>query len=423
MKGTAIFQFKTWPKIHQPLPRTPRQSQQLLTALTSSFRRQLDHAYPAPSSSNPNSDRQPLNTDSSVHATDQHLHAILDNPLFRIVPQKTKSTPRDHATPATINEPKQAVQDPMVLFDQAVASGSATPSFITDCLKSQLLLARSFGEHGVRDAMKITRAGSKVVEWFWASDGASRQTLLQTRASTGSLTKFMVAEDLQDTVMEWMKMLVSGNLGGLNGQMPEDRARMSFNHLLQDLIDAEIRYGAGLGSAIKYYLRACHLHFSSVESQGDLKVAKSMLLASGAQLARTLMDQKPSSDQIPVHTFEEFAETISTLSSSRSLLFSSVALCHPTHPDPTPFIHYVDSLSPNKFQKWNQARRDAFLRISCDALRTLIDRKKIRLATSLGHQIQELLPEETATASVEASRSRATAEEDHLLQRLELNWT
>lgn len=423
MKGTSIFQFKSWPKIHQPLPRTPRESQQLLNALTSSFRRQLDRAYPAPSGSTPNSDRQPLNTDSSVHATDQHLHSILDNPLFRIVPQKAKSASRDHATTSTINESKPAVQDPMALFDQAVASGSATPSFITDCLKSQLLLARSFGENGVRDAMKITRAGSKVVDWFWASDGASRQMLLQTRASTGSLTKFMVAEDLQDTVMEWLKMLVSGNLGGLDGQMAEDRARASFNHLVQDLLDAEIRYGSGLGSAVKYYLRACQLHFSSVESQGDLKVAKSMLLASGAQLARTLMEQKPSSDQIPVHTFEEFAEIISTLSSSRSLLFSSVALCHPTHPDPTPFIHYVDSLCPNKFQKWNQARRDAFLGISCDALRTLIDRKKIRLATSLGHQIQELLPEETATASVEASRSRAAAEEDTLLQRLELSWT
>ncbi|KAJ5439838.1 uncharacterized protein N7458_010836 [Penicillium daleae] len=423
MKGTSIFQFKSWPKIHQPLPRTPRQSQQLLNALTSSFRHQLDRAYPAPSGSNPNSDRQPLNTDSSVHATDQHLHSILDNPLFRIVPQRAKSTPRDHATTSTIDESKQAVQDPMALFDHAVASGSATPSFITDCLKSQLLLARSFGENGVRDAMKITRAGSKVVDWFWASDGASRQILLQTRASTGSLTKFMVAENLQDTVMEWLKMLMSCNLGGLNGEMTEDRARTSFNHLLQDLLDAEIRYGDGLGSAIKYYLRACHLHFSSVESQGDLRVAKAVLLASGAQLARTLMEQKPSSDQTPVHTFEEFAETISTLSSSRSLLFSSVALCHPTHPDPTPFIHYVDSLSPNKFEKWNQTRRDAFLRISCDALRTLIDRKKIRLATSLGHQIQELLPEETATASVKASRSRASAEEDYLLQRLELNWT
>lgn len=424
MKGTSIFQLKAWPKIHQPLPRTPRESQQLLNALTSSFRRQLDHAYPAPrNSANTNSDRPPLNTDSSAHATDQHLHSILDNPLFRIVPQKAKATSRDHANPSTVNESRQKVQDPMGLFDQAVASGSATPSFITDCLKSQLLLARSSGQSGVRDAMKIARAGSKVVDWFWASDGVSRQALLQTRASTGSLTKFMVAEGLQDTAMEWLKMLLSGDLGGGNGQMLEDRARTSFSHLLQDLLDAELRYGGGLGSSIKYYLRASHLHFSSVESQGDLKAAKSILLASGAQLARILMEQKPSSDKVPVHTFEEFAETISALSSSRSLLYSSVALCHPSHPDPTPFIHYVDSLSPNKFQKWNETRQDAFLRISCDALRTLIDRKKIRLATSLGHQIQELLPEETATASVENSRSKASSEEDHLLQRLELNWT
>ncbi|KAJ5167984.1 uncharacterized protein N7482_003578 [Penicillium canariense] len=425
MKGTPIFQFRPWPKIHQPLPRTPRESQQLLNALTSSFRRQLDRAYPAPapSISNPNGDRQPLNTDSSAHATDKHLHRILENPLFRIVPSKAKTPSRDHATPSNSNESQHAIQEPMILFDEAVASGSATAPFITECLKSQLLLARASGENGVREAMKATRAGSKVVNWFWASDGTSRQMLLQTRASTGSLTKFMVAEGLQNTVMGWLRMLGSGDLGGHNGRVTEEKARVSFNQLLQDLLDAEIRYGAGLGSAIKYYLRACHLHFSSVESQGDLKVAKSMLLASGAQLARIVMEQKPSGDQVSVHTYEEFAETISTLSSSRSLLFSSVALCHPTHPDPTPFIHFVDSLSPNKFQRWNETRRDAFLKISCDALRTLIDREKIRLATSLGQQIQQLLPEETATASVEGSRSRTSAEEDYLLNRLDLNWT
>ena len=207
-----------------------------------------------------------------------------------------------------------------------------------------------------------------------------------------------------------------------------------YDHHHREMTQTDLALTSAIKAIIQIFLRVGIAQPKTIEvyfnpmidryfQQGDLKAAKSILLASGAQLARILMEQKSSSDQVPVHTFEEFAETISTLSSSRSLLYSSVALCHPSHPDPTPFIHYVDSLSPSKFQKWNETRRDAFLRISCDALRTLIDRKKIRLATSLGHQIQELLPEETATASVENSRSKASSEEDHLLQRLELNWT
>ena len=422
MKGTSLLSFKAWPKIHQPLPRTPRESQQLLNALTSSFRRQLDRTYPSPNTTGQTSDRPPLNTESSAHATDQHLHSILDNPLFRIVPQKMQTVDRDpNSTPST-QRSENASELPMVLFDQAFAAGTATPAFITDCLKSQLLLARSSGEKELRNAMKITRAGSKVANWFWASDGASRQSLLHNRASTGSLTKFMVAESLQDTVLEWLKMLLTGDLGGVDGNMTLDRARVTFNHLLQDLLDAEIRYGAGLSSAITYYLRARRLQILSGELHADLKAAKSLLLAPGAQLARTLEEQKPSPTELPIHIFNDYAEIISALSSSRSLLYSSVTLCHPTHPDPTPFIHYVDSLSPKKFQKWSVVRQDAFLRISCDALRSLIDRKKIRVATNLGHQIQELLPEETAAASIGASRSRVTEEEDHLLQRLNMSW-
>ncbi|KAJ5674178.1 hypothetical protein N7462_009617 [Penicillium macrosclerotiorum] len=422
MKGTSIFQLKAWPKIHHPLPRTPRESQQLLNALTSSFRRQLDRAYPAPNTSTP-SDRPPLNTDSSAHATDQHLHTILDNPLFRIIPPKARTVSQDHATPQATEEQMRRVQEPMVVFDEAVASGSASASFVTDCLKSQLLLARSSGEQGVNEALKATRAGSKVVNWFWASDGTSRQMLLQSRASTSSLTKFLAAEGLQNTVMEWLGMLRNADLGGSTGQMSEERARLAFSHLLHDFVDAEFRYGGGLCSAMKYYLRACHLHFSSHSASSDAKAAKSMLLGTGAHLTRIAMENKPASHQIPGYLYDEFSETMSLLSSPRSLLFASVALCHPSHPDPTPFIHFVDGLSPSKFQKWSDSRRDAFLRISCDALRTLIDRQKIRLATNLGHQIQQLLPEETAMASIEGSRSRSSPEDDYLLSRLDLNLT
>lgn len=414
MKGTSIFQFKSWPKIHQPLPRTPRESQQLLSALTSSFRRQLDRAYPAANSSNHESDRQPLNTDSSVHATDQHLHTILDNPLFRIVPPKGPT--HDQHTFRRLEEQRRLATDPMSVLDEMVASGSATATVIVECLKSQLLLARSTND------MKTSRAGSRVEHWFWSSDGASRQMLLQSRGSTAALSKFMVAEGLQATLFEWLKMAMAQDLGGYNGRMKEEQSRQTVSHLLVGFIDAEIRYGAGLGSAIQYYLRACQMHFSTHITDG-VQSGKPMLLAGGAHLSRAVMDQKPSIEIVSENLYGEFSEVISTLSSSRSLLFASVALCHPGKPNPQPFIRFVEGLSPAKFQAWTEARRDAFLRIGCDALRMLIDMKKIREATGLAQKIQLVLPEETATASYGATRNRTSAEEEYLLSRLDLNLT
>ncbi|KAJ5749668.1 hypothetical protein N7533_006696 [Penicillium manginii] len=417
MKGTSIFQFKSWPKIHQPLPRSPRESQQLLSALTSSFRRQLDHAYPVTNNPNHDADRQPLNTDSSAHATDQHLHTILDNPLFRIVPPKG-SPPHDRHAVRRLEEQRRLATEPMLVLDEMVASGSATATVMLDCLKSQLLLARSTTD------LKSSRAGSRVEHWFWSSDGASRQMLLQSRGSTAALTKFMVAEGLQSTILEWLKMALAQDLGGYNGRMTEEQSRQTVGHLLVSFIEAEVRYGAGFTSALRYYLRVCQMHFSTHLADG-VPSGKAMLLAAGAHLSRTAMDQKPSIEQVSQSLYEEFSEVISTLSSSRSLLFASVALCHPGKPNPQPFIRFVDGLSPARFQTWSEARRDAFLRIGCDTLRILIDRKKIREATSLAQKIQVVLPEETATASIEATRTRTrtSAEEDYLLSRLDLNLT
>ncbi|KAJ5541553.1 hypothetical protein N7494_006629 [Penicillium frequentans] len=395
MKGTSIFQFKSWPKINQPLPRTPRESQQLLNALTSSFRRQLDHAYPS-SHSDTQGDRQPLNTDSSRHATDQHLHTILDNPLFRIVPPKGASP--DHHGVRGIDEQNRMAKDPMLVFDELAASGSVTPLIITNCLKSQLLLVRSPAEEGASEAMKTSRAASRVVEWFWASDGASRQMLLQSRATTSSLTKFMVAEGLHDTIIQWIRMLLSRDLGGYNGRITDSVAQQSISHLLTDFMDAELRYGEGLASALKYYLP-------------------------GAHLSRAAMDAKPLTEKVTPYVYDEYREVISTLASSRSLLFASVSLCHPTHPDATPFVRFVESLSSSKVQAWNDPRRDAFLRIACDALRLLIDQKKIRDATSLARNVHVLLPG-NVTENAEGSRIRSSVrEEGDIFSHLELSFT
>ncbi|KAJ5722643.1 hypothetical protein N7488_000678 [Penicillium malachiteum] len=419
MKGTSIFQFKSWPKIHQPLPRSPRESQQLLNALTSSFRRQLDRAYPVSNSSNNEGDRQPLNTDSSLHATEQHLHNILDNPLFRIVPPKTASS--EHHVGRGIDEQKRLAEEPMLVFDELAASGSVTLSTITNCLKSQLLLVRSSGERGVRDAMMTSRAASRIVEWFWASDGASRQMLLHSRATTPSLTKFMVAEGLQDTILEWLKMLTSGDLGGYNGRITEAVVQQSFSQILVDFMDAEIRYGGGLASAMKYYLRIYHAY--SV-SQPQLSLPrKSLFLAAGANLSRAAMEAKPLTELVSVYTYDEYREIISVLSSPRSLLFASVSLCHPEKPDPKPFMRFVGNLSINKVHAWNDARREALLRIACDALHLMIDQKQIRDATILARQVQQLLPEKTADTTEGSSLRAASREEEDIFNRLELSLT
>ncbi|KAJ5094105.1 hypothetical protein N7456_009966 [Penicillium angulare] len=420
MKGTSIFQFKSWPKIHQPLPRTPRESQQLLNALTSSFRRQLDQAYPASKPPNNEGDRQPLNTDSSLHATDQHLHNILDNPLFRIVPPKAKSLGGHHAG-KNVDQEKRLAEDPMGVFDEMAASGAVTTALITKCLKSQLLLVRSTDNMELSEAMKTSRTASRVVDWFWASDGASRQMLLRWRSTASSLAKFMVAEGLQDTIIRWLEMLMSYDLGGRNGRMNEVVAQQTFNNFLVGFIEAEIRYGKGLASAFQNYLHVCNMH--SICQTTNLP-QKTMLLAAGACLNRAALELKPLNELVSVKTYDEYQRVISILSVPNSLLSASISLCHPKNPDPLPLIQFVETLSPDKFLTWNAARRDAIFRISCDALHVLIDQKNIRDAIHLARLIQQFFPSTTTNSTAEGSRFRySSKEEDDLLSRLELSLT
>ncbi|KAJ5130452.1 uncharacterized protein N7515_006491 [Penicillium bovifimosum] len=403
MKGTSIFQFKSWPKIHQPLPRTPRESQQLLNALTSSFRRQLDGAYPA---SGNNHGRPLSNPESSAHATDQHLQNILDNPLFRIIPAVPHS--QVPTSLQSVEGQRRLAEEPMAVFDQMAAAGSVTASTITECLKAQLLLSRSPAD------MKSSRAASRIVNWYWASDGTSRQTLLRLRPATTSLTKFMVAEGLHDTVMQWLQMLINQDLGSQNGRLTEGLARQTFSHLLVDFIDAETCFGDGFGSAMAYYLRVCQMHFHSASSH---KSRKPMLLAAGAHLSRTAMEYKPSGEEVSVSVYDEFRDTVSLLT-PRSLLAASVAICHPTNPDPRPFVQFVGNLSPIKFQAWNGARRDAFFEIGSEALRVLVERKRFRDISRLEHHISELLPEEPAAQVAE--KSQASPE---VVDISRLNWS
>lgn len=314
----------------------------------------------------------------------------------------------------------------MDALDQLVASGSATGLAITECLKAQLALTHSSDDDRMRLAMRDAKAASRVVNWFWASDGASRRKLLQSRASSASLAKFMVAEGLHDTVLNWLKMLMNGDLGGQNGLIIDTVVGDPCSSLLYDFVDAEIRYGDGLDSALAYYSRVCQMYFSiDGASRPSIGSAKAMLRTAGVHLSNIAMDRISQGGQVSTsNNYDSFMKAISTITSTRSFLYASVAVSHPTNPDPKPFILFTETLTPSKFERFSASRRIAFLTIGCEALRILmIDRRNERDWSYLARRIQELLPGAPTSEANNASSERVTSEEDTLLNRLDLNLT
>ncbi|KAE8366833.1 hypothetical protein BDV27DRAFT_143328 [Aspergillus caelatus] len=417
MTGTGALSLKAWSKIHPPLPRTPRESQQLLKALTSSFRRQLDREYPpsVPSDRDGSSDRTSENPHSSVHATDRHLRAILDNPLFRVVP--SKSTTARNGTASRLQQ--RIAKEPMVVFDELVASGSVTLPTLRDCLSSQMLLASRHIGSGLIQAMKDARAGSKVVSWWFASDSTTRQMLFKSRAATTTLVKFLVAEGRQGVVLDWLRMLANHDIGGRNGQLPEKIAQQVFGHMLVNLVTAEIQYGQGLSLAMRYYLQTCKSQMFKDNAALNLSW-QPVLLPAGVHLCESLMQSLPSrSKEFDGAMYNEYIEILSRLAPN-SCVLATAPLYHPTHPDAKPFLDFVDTLPPSRVDSSTGLKRESFMRAGFDALRLLVDQDKRRDVLYLARFLQQQLPEKVDSENASKSDHRAYTEREDLLSQLDL---
>ncbi|GKZ64043.1 hypothetical protein AnigIFM50267_000336 [Aspergillus niger] len=420
MRATPAVKYP-WSKLHLPLPRTPRQSEQLLNAITSSFRRQLDREYPTnnPSTSDRNetsAESSPENPHSSAHATDRLLHNILDNPLFRVAPSASPIS--SNASGMRDAKQRRMLTEPMVVFDELAAAGHVTKGDLLQCLQYQLMLARGTGDDFVK-AMKDSRAGTKVVNWWLASGWRDRLKIFDHRQTSATLVKFMVAEGMQDTVLLWLKMLANTDLRAFNGHISRSLAERVARNLLTDFLAAENQYGGGLASAMRYYVQVGDMYFS-MEDLHNRRDTKNLLRHAGKYLFQQVSREVPNDkNMVSATVYEEYARVIATVCTD--FVTASVALYHPTVPDPKPFLRYVYNKDMPTLQTWPAGLREVFVRSGSVALRLLMDQGKRGDATWLAGILQHVSDTDKAKVEHEAS-----ADEKALLSRLlrvDMAWT
>ncbi|KAH8706932.1 hypothetical protein GQ44DRAFT_743454 [Phaeosphaeriaceae sp. PMI808] len=119
-------------KLHPQVPLSPRESQQLLTLLTTSFRAHLDRAHPIPEHRHaqkqtgslvPRSS-SPIRAPSSHVAATRHIDSILTNPLFAVKPRRRASE----------SAAVDVLRDPVGWFVDQIATGAATLPNAALCL-------------------------------------------------------------------------------------------------------------------------------------------------------------------------------------------------------------------------------------------------------------------------------------------------
>jgi hypothetical protein len=376
-------------KIHQPLPLTPRESQQLLNILTTSFRKHLDveHGHfdfdldnvprPHQQSSTASIPKRRRNSDYTSHPTDSHMHSLLTNPLFSLPPNKRKSKP---------------FSNPMDLFDQAVAKGMMTTHYAYICLvnlKREIILSPTLD---IRDGMKDSGAGLKVLKWLTSSGMANNNDFLKDGPFAGLFMQFLVAEGLQEVAWAWIKRSLEARqeIYKLQGSA-RFKARQDVIRPLMCLLSAQA--GSTRGPAVP--LESSYICLSRAAGyfeSASIAEMRQFLAPAGLFLAhRTIFGpRKPLSES----SFESFLSLVPIISRDSDYFFAHLNVLHPTEPTPDLALNFLSQhmvSTPETLQAIDGIPKDKQARyriqLCLDTAKLLLETKR----SSEAHRVMDYL--------------------------------
>ncbi|KAJ4349926.1 uncharacterized protein N0V89_008546 [Didymosphaeria variabile] len=320
-------------KIHPQLPLTPRESQQLLTLLTTSFRSHLDREYPTgPSEAPPPSTttqivkvEQRRRVPSSYDSASEHIDSILSNPLFARRPHRRGS---DSAA-------ADALKDPLAWFLDQAAIGTADISKAILCLD---VLQRSQNKsNGRRSSLSNndTRPASMIAEWLRTSgEETSKDFLVSSPTMNGAprrslvnrLVPLLLAEGNHAPLWRWYTYEPE------EGGVPNKAQITPFKgQLLKEMINA----ARTRDEAFTIFLQAYRMTKTD-ERNADVK----SLQVAGARLVNMVV----ASSQVPCtpELYEQFAlSTHGWLFTWKPVVQAMLCLCHPTQADPEPGLKLI----------------------------------------------------------------------------------
>ncbi|KAK1771451.1 hypothetical protein QBC33DRAFT_510971 [Phialemonium atrogriseum] len=322
-----------FPPIHQPLPLNKRESQQLLNALTTSFRKHLDKEHgwlpdepsvapvPAVPISYYASPTPTLAKEAHRRPTDRHLRAILSNPLFNY-------DPRARATTGLVG----AQRDPMDVFDEAVAKGMMTMKGALGCLIAARRDIMQSSTASMKDGMRASGAGLRVLQWLRASGMERDLSFVSHPRFIKFLLPFLVAEGLDELAWAWLARLIAGEGPATVKKQP------AASFLLEALVYTRSVGARNLDDAYSSILRGEEMLKDSPEFAQDM-------LSPWRSLAwlSTVEAWKYSSPSEPL--FESYVAISEHIRRTKSLVRAHLDLHHPTKPSHALAVEFLSKES------------------------------------------------------------------------------
>ena len=329
-------------KIHPQLPLNPRESQQLLNLLTTSFRRQLEKQHPQ----NPSEDAtvhgspQPtvqINKVSKVHAVPSSqasvrnvLQSILSNPLVSGPRQRSPSPGR---TPSSSErngiELRRALDKPVEWFEDRIAQGTSSMDVARVFMASVSKLSEA-----PENAQYRHRAAKVLREWLWATGCEDSLDFVRNDNFTKNVVHLLVANGLEKRVWEWTEDLDIRRLGKSSSEIENKQAL-----LLVFIANTRMALSNTTESALTVL-------FDALERKTSSSTEFLITSARGSPIARLyhyLRKQiiNGAVQLKDVGLFERFLRVTPYLANDPSFWYAQLMLMHPSVPDTAPALSLI----------------------------------------------------------------------------------
>ncbi|KAF2191064.1 hypothetical protein K469DRAFT_556654 [Zopfia rhizophila CBS 207.26] len=347
-------------KIHPQLPLSPRESQQLLSLLTTSFRQHLDREHPVSTPENDHMSR-PRNTTnlntsiaprSSQSSASKHIDSILTNPLFAVKPQRRGSDS------LKAGDAQMLLKDPLKWFLDQVAAGTADIPKAVICLNMLKRISKAAGAEASHGSQYESKPGSQIAKWLWSSDlENSRPFLENSHKLIDKLVPVLVREGEEAPLWRWLEGSPQQRIDETGLELVQLRGFRI--HLLKTIISAKIASENSLDGAIKIFLQAVKLMDSPEYG----------IRAAGIVLVNHIITH-------PGHTanpklYDAFLRSI-LWTRGGTLIRALLWLQHPTNPTARPGLLFLQSPSGARLQMQSTKKRPLFVQLCLGVARQLL---------------------------------------------------
>jgi hypothetical protein len=355
MKVSSALSVKAlMSKIHPPLPLNPRESQKLLSLLTSSFRQQLN--------------QDGGETSTNHKPTDAHIRSILSSPLFALSRRKqsrsnpsTTSNRSNAGGISALEEIQDSLSRPMEYFQEQVAAGTATLSTAKHCLRAHYNNLTTFRSETARTTMQNSQAGATVLHWLWSS-GLQPSEYLHDPLFMDNLIPFLVAEGRAKEVWRWFESLI--------GQKASRVSTLSASNMLNGIVRAQ-KFGPSHMKEINRQLHSfdhglgilARYDFDTLASRQVMQRTASSILSSLHHLDRI--------DEVKVALFSRFCDTLQSWGGGM-LAIHELNLKFAEKPNLSAILDYIKLLSPQIIQKRHPSWRRRLIDLSFTTTKMLL---------------------------------------------------